>query len=130
MTKDKLLQEIKDLSYHFEDKPWTGNVKLLKADFDINSISTPEHYWKIIEEMEEILRETRILFLYSIFNKVCIDEGKFYTFENPYQANMRYDAVMKKDGTFYIRDEDGHLREIFTTDKFAHHIHRLYRGLF
>ena len=129
MTKEeinRLSQEIEDLSQNFEDKPWTENVKFLKENFDIGSINTPKHYWKMIDEIEEILRETRLLFLFSIFNRLCVEEGKLYYFDTPYQASMRYDAVMKKEGSFYLLDEDGDFREIFTSEKFAHFIKRLY----
>ena len=123
---NRLSQEIEDLSSHFEDKPWTENVKLLKEDFDIGSINKPKQYWKMIEEIEEVLRETRILFILSVFNRLCKEEGKLYNFETPYQASMRYDAVMKKDGNFYLLDEDGDFREIFSSESFAHFVHRSY----
>ena len=129
MTKEeisKLSQEIEDISNNFENKPWTGNVKLLKEDFDINSIITPKNYSKTIDELEEVLRETRFLFLCSVLNIVCKKEGKLYYFDTPYQASMRYDAVMKKVGSFYILDEDGDYREIFTSETFTHFIDDLY----
>ncbi len=68
--------------------------------------------------MGEVLRETRLLFLYSILNMVCKESGKNYNFDNPFQANMKYSAVMKKEGRFYLLDEDGDYREIFTSEKF------------
>lgn len=127
---NKLSQEIEDISNNFENIPWTGSVKLLKEDFDIDSINTPKHYWKIIEEIEEVLRETRIIFLCSVFNRVCIEEGKLYYFDTPFQAGMRYDAVMKKDGSFYLLDEDGDYKEIFTSENFAQFINDLYWELY
>jgi len=133
MTKEeinKLSQEIEDVSRYFENKPWTGNQKLLKEDFDIGSLNTPKHYWKIIEEIEEVLREARILFLCSVFNRVCKEEGILYYFDTPYQASMRYDAVMKKEGSFYLLDEDGDFRDIFTSEKFAHFVNNEYWKLF
>ena len=96
----------------------------------MSSISTAKHYWKIIEEIEEILRETRLLFLFSVFDRVCKEEGKLYHFSTPYQANMRYDAVMKKEGSFYLLDEDGHYREIFASEAFARFINTLYWKLY
>ncbi|NOQ71782.1 MAG: hypothetical protein GQ574_07270 [Crocinitomix sp.] len=133
MTKEvvrKLSQEIEDISNNFENKPWTGNAKLLKEDFDINSISTPKKYSKTIDELEEILRETRLLFLYSVLNIVCKEVGKLYYFDTPFQASMRYDAVMKKEGSFYILDEDGDYSEIFTSESFTHFIDDLYWELY
>jgi len=133
MTKEKiskLSQEIEDVSNNFENKPWTENIKLLKEDFDINSISTPNHYLKTIDEMEEVLRETRLLFLYSVLNIVCKEQGKLYNFDNPYQASMKYDAVMKKEGSFYLLDEDGDYREIFTSEKFMRFIDDQYWELY
>ncbi len=113
MTKEEintLSQKIEDVSCYFENKPWTANVKLLKEEFNVESINTPNYYWEIIDEIEEVLRETRILFLCSVFNIICKEEGKLYYFKTPYQSNMRYDAIMKKEGSFYLLDEDGHYR--------------------
>ena len=133
MTKEeisKLSQEIEDISNNFENKPWTANVKLLKEDFDINSISSPNLYWKTIDELEEVLRETRLLFVYSVLNIVCKESGKLYNFENPYQASMKYMAVMKKEESFYLLDEDGDYREIFTSEKFMRFIDDQYWELY
>jgi len=127
---NKISQEIEDISNNFEEKPWSENIKLLKKDFDINSISTPKYYWKTYDELKEVLRETRLIFLYSILNRVCKEEGKLYYFDTPYQANMRYDAVMKKEGSFYIQDEDSDYREIFTSEKFTNFIYYLYWKLY
>lgn len=133
MTKEelnKLSQDIGNISNNFELKPWTDNVKLLKQDFDLSEIDTPKNYSKIIDEISEILRETRLLFLYSVFNKVCEEEGKLYYFDTPFQASMSYSAVMKKDGSFYILDEDGHYREIFTSEAFTRFIDDQYWELY
>ena len=126
MTKEeinKLSQEIESLSNNFEDKA-------LKDNFDVNSINTPKHYRRVIRKIEEILSEARGLFLYSVFNRVCKEEGVPCYFETPYQANMRYDAVMKKGGVFYLLDEDGHYRDIFVGEKFMHFIDNLYWKLY
>lgn len=125
-----LCKKIEEISSNFEDSPWTGNVKLLKQDFDINSISTPNHYSKTIDEIEEVLRETRLLFLFSVLHRLCIEEGKLYYFDTPFQANIRYDAVMKKDGSFYLLDEDGHYRELFASDTFVRFIDESYWELY
>lgn len=123
---NQLSQNIKEISCHFEPKPLTGNVKPLKEDFDIKSIDNPKHYWKVIEELEEVLRETRLLFLYSVLDKVCQEEGKPYYFDVPFQVSMRYDAVIKKERSFYLQDEDGDYREIFTSEDFVRFIDDLY----
>jgi hypothetical protein len=133
MTKEdlnKLSQEIDEISNNFEDKPWTDNVKLLKEDFDINSINTPSQYLKTLDELEEVLRETRLLFLYSVLNIVCKESGKNYNFDNPFQASMKYSAVMKKEGSFYLLDEDGDYGEIFTSEKFMRFIDDQYWELY
>jgi hypothetical protein len=133
MTKEelkKLNKEIEKISNNFEDKPWTENIKFLKANFDINSIGTPNHYLDIINEFEEVLRETRLLFLYSVLNIVCKEEGKLYYFDKPYQASMEYKGVMKKEGSFYLLDEDGHYREIFTSKEFMQFIDDQYWKLY
>ena len=133
MTKEdlkKLTKEIEKISNNFEDKPWTENVKFLKENFDINSISTPNHYLNIINDFEEVLRETRLLFLYSVLNVVCKEEEKLYNFDKPYQAGMEYKGVMKKEGNFYLLDEDGHYREIFTSKEFIQFIDDQYWKLY
>lgn len=133
MTKEELIklsQEIEDISSNFEEQAWSENMKLLKEDFDINSIKTPKHYWKTNDDLIEVLRETRLLFLYSVFNRVCKEEGELYYFDTPYQANMKYDAVMKKEGSFYIQDEDGDFRDIFTSENFTQFIDNLYWELY
>lgn len=127
---NKLSQEIEDISNNFELKPWTENIKLLKEDFNINEINTPNHYLKIIDEITEVLRETGVLFLYSVFNRVCKEERKLYYFDTPFQASMSYNAVMKKEGSFYLLDEDGDYREIFTSETFVRFIDDQYCNLY
>ena len=93
MTKEEkviLLQEIDDISSNFEDASFTGNIKLLKEDFDIKSIKTPKVYRKTIDELNEVLRETRLLFLYSVLNKVCEEEGKLYYFDTLHSSQDQY----------------------------------------
>jgi len=133
MTKEnlsKLFQEIGVISSNFELKPWTENIKLLKDDFDINKIGSPQNYLEVINEITELLRQTRLLFIYSVLNKVCEEEGKLYHFEIPFQASMSYTAVMKKEGSFYLLDEDGHYRETFTSENFVRFIDDQYWELF
>lgn len=126
----KLSQHIEDISNNYEAEPYTANIKLLKEDFDINLLNTPKHYWGVLEDLEEIQRETRLLFLFSVFNKVCSEEGKLYRFDIPYQAGMSYSAVMKKEGTFYLLDEDGDFKEIFTSENFVRFVDELYWELY
>lgn len=126
----KLFQEIEDISNNFEPKPWTENIKLLKDDFDINKISSPQNYLDVINEITELLRQARLLFIYSVLNKVCEEEGKMYHFEIPFQASMSYNAVMKKEGSFYLLDEDGHYRETFTSENFVRFIDDQYWELY
>lgn len=133
MTEEELNnlgQEIRDVTDNFEDKPWTENTKHLKEDFDINAIKTPNDYLKTIDKLEEVFRETRLLFLYAVLDKVCKETGKLYEFDNPYCASMKYTAVMKKDGGFYLQDEDGDFTEIFTSVEFMRFIDDQYWELY
>ncbi|MCV9928374.1 hypothetical protein OIU83_11950 [Flavobacterium sp. LS1R49] len=108
----------------------TGYLKLLREDFDINEIKTPKQYLETIDKITEILRETRLLFLYSVFNKVCTEEDKLYYFDTPYQANMSYSALIKKGKSFYLLDEDGDYSEIFTSESFVQFIDDQYWELY
>jgi len=133
MTKEelnKLSQEIEDISNNFELKPFSDNVKLLKDDFDINKIKTPKQYLETIGEITEVLRQTRLLFLYSVFNKVCIEEDKLYYFDTPYQAAMNYSAIIKKGESFYLLDEDGDYSQTFTSEPFVQFIDDQYWELY
>lgn len=125
MTKEeinKLTQDIGDVSNNFDSKPFTENIRLLKEDFDLNILDTPQNYKDILDDISEILRQTRLLFLYSVLNKVCKQEEEIYAFKNPFQASMKYHGVMKKEQIFYLQDEDGAYREIFTSEKFVQFI--------
>ena len=133
MTKEeqnKLSQEIEDISNNFELKPFSDNVKLLKEDFDINKIKSPKQYLETIDEITEVLRQTRLLFLYSVFNKVCIEEDKLYYFDTPYQAAMSYSALIKKGENFYLLDEDGDYSQTFTSEPFVQFIDDQYWELY
>lgn len=126
----KFTKKIEEVSAHFEDKPWTQNVKFLKADFDSTSLKSPKEYSLLINELDELLRETRLLFLHTIFEKICLEENKLYYFDTPYQAGMSYLAVVKKEGSFYLYDEDGDFSEIFTSEKFTQFIDDNYWELY
>lgn len=133
MTKEelsKLSNEIEEISSNFENEPWTENRKLLKKEFISSSINTPNNYLNTLSELEEVLRETRLLFLYSVFNLVCKEEGKLYDFDKPYQAGMRYTAIMKKEDTFYLLDEDGDLKEMFVSENFVQFVDDSYWELY
>lgn len=133
MTKEeqnKLSQEIEDISNNFELKPFSDNVKLLKEDFYINKIKSPKQYLETIDEITEVLRQTRLLFLYSVFNKVCIEEDKLYYFDTPYQAAMSYSAIIKKGESFYLLDEDGDYSQTFTSEPFVQFIDDQYWELY
>lgn len=119
---NKIFREIEAITDNFEDEPWTDNVRLLKAGFDAGKLEKPKHYSEVISEVTEILREARVLFLHSIFAKVCEKEGEPYSFSVPYQAGMKYSAVMKKEGSFYLLDEEGDYREIFANENFTRFI--------
>lgn len=133
MTKEelnKLSQEIEDISNNFEPKTFSENVKLLKEDFDINKIKSPKQYLETIDEITEVLRENRLLFLYSVFNIVCKEEDKLYYFDTPYQAAMSYSALIKKGESFYLLDEDGDYSQTFTSEPFVQFIDDQYWELY
>lgn len=133
MTKEQLnnfYQDIEKISENFEQKPFTENVKLLKENFKIDSLNTPNHYQSMIDELSEIIRESRVLFIYSVLNKVCEEDEKVYLFDVPYQASMNYIGVMKKEGSFYLQDEDKDFREIFSSEGFTHFIDTQYWKLY
>lgn len=85
---------------------------------------------KNIEKLKEQLKVSQHLFLSALLNKVCIEEGKLYYFILPFQSTMQYDAVIKKGEDFYLRDEDGHFREIFINESFVSFIDDLYWELY
>lgn len=122
----KLLQDIELISSNFEAEPWTENRRLLKNNFDLKTASEPKQYLEFINTASEILRQARVLFLHSALNKVCVEEGVSYSFNTPYQANMNYTAVMKKEGSFYILDEDRHYRDLFDSEKFVRFVEDQY----
>lgn len=123
---EKLVREIESISNHFKEEPLTGGMKLLKRSFNPGTIGAPKGYLDFISEVSEILQQARVLFLHSAFNRLCEKEGVAYRFKTPYEANMKYSAVMKKDGVFYILDEDDDYREIFYSEKFAEFVKNEY----
>lgn len=133
MTNNELNEfskSLQRLSTNYEEKAWTVGIKLLRTEFKLSSIENPNHYLKLINDLNEFSRQSRVLFLYSVLNLVCKEESKLYHFETPYQTSLKYDAVMKKDDTFYIRDEDGHFREIFQSIEFMQFIDDQYWRLY
>lgn len=125
-----LCHRLEDVNKNFEQKSHLGQIASLKEDFNIRSLNTPNYYLKLMTEMNDILQKSRLLFLHAVLDKVCIEEGKFYDFGHPFQAAMSYYAVTKKDGIFYLKDEDGDLREIFSSEEFVTFIDDLYWELY
>jgi hypothetical protein len=117
---------IESISNHFEEEPWTDNIRPLKDDFDMATIGSPKEYLEFISDANEIFRQARLLFIHSVFNRVCEKDGVAYCFKAPCEANLKYSAVMEKDGGFYILDEDGHYRATFHTEKFARFVENEY----
>lgn len=133
MTKEKLSEfanNVEKIAYNFEETPWTDNVKFLKEDFDIKKAESPKHYQEVLREFAELTRQTRLLFVMTVLEKVCIEEGKIYNFDVPYKANIEYTGVLKKDLTFYLVDEDGDFKDVFTSENFVHFIDDQYWELF
>ena len=125
-----LCHRLEDVDKNFEQKSYPGHMTPLKEDFNIRSLSTPNYYLKLMDEMNDMLRKSRVLFLNAVLDKVCIEEGKFYDFKQAFQSAMSYYAVTKKDGIFYLKDEDGDLREIFSSEEFVAFIDDLYWALY
>ena len=96
----------------------------------INKIKSPKQYLETIDEITEVLRENRLLFLYSVFNVVCKEEDKLYYFDTPYQAAMSYSALIKKGESFYLLDEDGDYSQTFTSEPFVQFIDDQYWELY
>ena len=126
MDINKLTEEIQEISNNFETQPYRENLRFLNNDFDLTKLNSPKIYAKTLADFSEIMRQTRIIFLLSVFNKVCKVESEVYSFSSPYQAGMKYYGVVKIKDTFYLIDEDGHYREIFTNEKFVEFIDEEY----
>jgi hypothetical protein len=129
-SRVNLENAIPGIAEHYETEPWTENMRSLREDFDISSIKSPSHYVDAISEISEFLREARVLFIYSVFNVICREDGVPYPLKSSYTANQEYTAVMRKDGCFYLRDEDGAYRDIFTNEKFAQFVDDNYYEIF
>lgn len=125
-----LFNKIDKISNKFETTAFTGSNRLLKNDLKIDQLEEPSFYFDLLEDLEEVKRQTRVLFIHAILNKVCIEEGKLYLFNAPYQASMSYSGVLKKEGIFYLKDEDGDLREIFDSENFLQFIDDEYWELY
>lgn len=119
------------VSYNqLENDYFTNSYIKLKNDLSIDQFDEPSSYLKLLEDLEEVKRQTRVLFIHAVLNQVCIEEGKLYLFNAPYQANMSYSGVMKKEGTFYLKDEDGDLKEVFDSENFQQFIDDQYWELY
>lgn len=117
-----LCNRIEKISDKFETNYYSSSNMLLKNKLTIDQFDEPSSYLELLEDLEEVKRQTRVLFIHAVLNKVCIEEGKLYLFNSPYQASMSYSGVMKKEGIFYLKDEDGDLREIFDSENFQQFI--------
>ena len=125
-----LTSEIKEVTDHFEDNAWSDNVRLLKSNFDIGSIKGPNSYLNTVNLLDEVLRETRLLFIFSVLKKVCLEDSKAYVFKVPYEQTDTYSAVMKKGEDFFLVDSDGDLRDVFSNGKFMRFIDDEYWELY
>lgn len=52
--------------------------------------------------------------------KVGKESGKLYDFDHPYQAAVKYRALMKKEGSFLLLDKDDGNHEIFISQNSCH----------
>ena len=125
-----LARTIEDVATNFESEPWSENVRLPKETFDIDTLKGPLHYSMLISDLDEVARQSRFLFLCSIFTLICKEEGVDYEFSQSYEAGMKYTGVKRQEGAFYIKDEDGHYRDIFTSAGFFRFIDDLYWELY
>ena len=125
-----LSNKIDKISNKFEPTAFTGSSRLLKNNLKIDQFEEPSFYLELLEDLEEVKRQTRVLFIHTVLNKVCIEEDKLYLFNTPYQASMAYSGVMKKEGIFYLKDEDGDLREVFDSENFQQFIDDQYWELY
>ncbi|MDR1847641.1 MAG: hypothetical protein LBR17_05940 [Bacteroidales bacterium] len=118
--KDKLIQAFERIEHHFDVNPYSANLTSLKDDFTLNDLDKEGslYYSESVETIGEYYHAACAIYIYSLLNEVCKKEEKLYYFDTPYQAGMRYDAVMKKENAFYLLDEDGHFRDVFSSEKF------------
>jgi len=123
---NELFKSLRIITDNFE----VEDMKPLKDSYDISSADNPKKYQGILEELQELSRQTRVLFIHSALNKICIEEGKLYHFDEPFQSSMEYPAVVKQKDNFYLLDEDGDYREVFVSEKFAQFIDELYWELY
>lgn len=125
-----LCNRIDKISDKFETIDLIPTKWFLKNDLKVDQFEQPSFYLDLLEDVEEVKRQTRVLFIHAVLNKVCVQERKLYLFNSPYQANMSYSGVMKKEGTFYIKDEDGDLKEVFDSENFQQFIDDQYWELY
>jgi hypothetical protein len=52
--------------------------------------------------------------------KVGKESGKLYDFDHPYQAAVKYRALMKKEMSFLLLDKDDGNHEIFISQNSCH----------
>ena len=96
----------------------------------IDQLDQPSIYLDLLDDLEEVKRQTRVLFIHAVLNKVCIEAGKLYLFNGPYQASISYKGVLKEEGNFYLKDEDGVLTKIFDSENFQQFIDDQYWELY
>ena len=125
-----LCNRIEKISDKFETIDLIPTKWFLKNDLKVDQFEQPSFYLDLLEDLEEVKRQTRVLFIHAVLNKVCVQEGKLYLFNAPYQASMSYSGVMKKEGTFYLKDEDGDLKEVFDSENFQQFIDDQYWELY
>lgn len=109
---------------------YTCSYVSLKNDLKIDQLDQPSIYLDLLDDLEEVKRQTRVLFIHAVLNKVCIEAGKLYLFNGPYQASISYKGVLKGESTFYLKDEDGDFTEIFDSENFQQFIDDQYWELY
>ena len=115
---ESITEEIKSISFHFEDSPFSHNMKSLKEDFDMDVLNSPNSYLSFLDEINEFSRQARILFVTSVYKVVCKQNDVVYYFDQPFDTGIKYLGVTKKNNSLYLIDNDGHLRDLFASEEF------------
>lgn len=60
-----LCRRIEDVDKNFGQNSYSGDMTPLKQDFDIKSLGVPNYYLELMDEMNDMLRKSRVLFLHT-----------------------------------------------------------------
>lgn len=128
--RDSFQQKINNLSKLFESKGLTSGMNPEHKNFDTSKLEDPNFYLELLDELEELKRQARVLFLHSVFKKLCVEEGKVYKFSYPFQAIKSYIGIFKKEEFYYLVDDNGGLGHCFYDENFQIFIDREFWELY